>query len=144
MRSSGSQTTAGTDNGMLLRRGAALAVDAALVAAVFGLAALASSLLVGVSLLAWGWTLPVAYLGYHVFFEGTSGRTPGKRVFGLVVLGRDGLPCGLRAAIIRTLLRVVDGAFFYLVGATAVVLTDGDRRLGDAVAGTRVVKTSRR
>lgn len=143
MRSPQSQTTTGTDGAVVLRRGAALVVDAVLVVTVFGLVTLASSLLLGVSLLAWGWTLPVAYLGYHVLFEGTSGRTPGKRVFGLVVLGRDGLPCDLRAATVRTVLRVVDGAFFYLVGIAAVVLTDGDRRLGDAVAGTRVVRTSR-
>jgi uncharacterized RDD family membrane protein YckC len=40
-------------------------------------------------------------------------------------------------------LRAVDGAAFYLVGAAIAVLTDGDRRLGDVAAGTQVVHTRR-
>lgn len=86
------------------------------------------------------WVIGPAWgLGYYVCFEGTTGQTPGKRLFGLMVLGRDGSPCTLRAAAIRTVLRAVDGAAFYLVGAAVAVLTDGDRRLGDVAAGTQVV-----
>ncbi|GAA0522249.1 RDD family protein [Halorubrum aquaticum] len=130
-----------TNAGLLLRRGGALVVDALLVATLLGLAAVAFSLLIGTSLLAGRFVLPVAYLGYYVAFEGTFGRTPGKALLGLVVLERDGSSCGIRAAFIRNLLRVVDGAVFYLVGAVVVLLTDGDRRVGDHLAGTRVVRS---
>ncbi|OYR57372.1 RDD family protein [Halorubrum halodurans] len=128
----------GTDAGLLLRRGGALVADALLVATLFGLTTVAVRLLAGPSVLAGRLVLPVAYLGYYVAFEGAFGRTPGKRLLGLVVRDRDGSPCGLRAALVRNLLRVVDGAVVYLVGAVVVLLTDGDRRVGDHVAGTRV------
>jgi uncharacterized RDD family membrane protein YckC len=128
------------DAGLLLRRGGALVADALLVATLFGLASVAFRLLAGSPLPAGRWLLPVAYLGHYVAFEGTFGRTPGKRLLGLVVRERDGSTCGLRAALVRNLLRVVDGAVFYLVGLAVVVLTDGDRRIGDHVAGTRVVR----
>lgn len=130
---------AGADAGPLLRRGGAVVVDALVVGLLLGLAGVALSILAGVAPLSGRWVFPIAYLGYHVVFEGAFARTPGKRLFGLVVLGSDGSPCGSRAAAVRTLLRVVDGAVFYVVGAAVVVLTDGDRRLGDHVAGTRVV-----
>jgi uncharacterized RDD family membrane protein YckC len=90
------------------------------------------------------WVLgPVWFLGYYVLFEGTTGQTPGKRLFGLLVIGRDGSRCTVRAAAIRTVLRAVDGAALYLVGAGIAVLTNGDRRLGDMAAGTQVVHTRR-
>jgi uncharacterized RDD family membrane protein YckC len=124
------------DAGLLLRRGGALVADAVLVAAFLGLATVAFSLLAGISLLAGRWVLPVAYLSYYVAFEGAFGRTPGKRLLGLVVRERDGSPCGLRAALVRNLLHIVDEAVFYIVGLAVVVLTDGDH-----VAGTRVLRS---
>ncbi|MFC5280017.1 RDD family protein [Halorubrum rubrum] len=128
------------DAGLLLRRGGALVADALLVATLFGLVSIAFRLLAGSLPSAGRWLLPVAYLGYYVAFEGTFGRTPGKRLLGLVVLEADGSPCGPRSALVRNPLRVVDGAVFYLVGLAVVVLTDEDRRVGDHVAGTRVVR----
>ena len=133
---------ADTDAGLLLRRGGAVVVDALLVGLSFGLVGVALSLLLGIALLSGRWTLPVAYIGYHVAFEGAFGRTPGKRLFGLVVREGEG-SCGLRAALVRNLLRVVDGAVFYLVGAAVVVFTDEDRRVGDHVAGTRVARSGK-
>ncbi|WP_281194535.1 RDD family protein [Halorubrum sp. F4] len=129
-----------TDAGLLLRRGGAVVVDAMLVGLLLGLAGVALSLLAGVAPLSGRWTFPIAYLGYHVALEGLFARTPGKGLLGLVVLERDGSSCGPRAALVRNLLRLVDGAAFYLVGAAVVALTDGDRRVGDHVAGTRVVR----
>lgn len=131
---------ADTDAGLLLRRGGAVVADALLVGLLLGLVGVALSLLLGLAP-SGRWALPIAYLGYHVAFEGTFGRTPGKRLFGLVVTGSEGSSCGPRAALVRNLLRVVDGAVFYLVGVAVVVLTDGDRRVGDHVAGTRVARS---
>jgi uncharacterized RDD family membrane protein YckC len=47
-----------------------------------------------------------------------------------------------QASIIRNLLRIVDGFFFYLVGAIVVWVSKGRQRLGDMAAHTLVVKTA--
>jgi uncharacterized RDD family membrane protein YckC len=79
---------------------------------------------------------------YYVLFETSIGATPGKLVLGLRV--RDvttGTKCTARAAVIRSLFRVVDGfPYFvpYLVGAIAIWQDDSHRRIGDRVANTIV------
>ena len=170
MRSTTTPADASTDTNLLLRRFGALIVDGLLLSILVVVTVLAlgfvgdrivglfggplSAVFIGpvgspifmllTNPLVGLWVLgPVWFLGYYVLFEGTTGQTPGKRLFGLMVLGRDGSRCTLRAAAIRTVLRAVDGAAFYLVGAGIAVLTDGDRRLGDVAAGTQVVHTRR-
>lgn len=129
----------GTDVGRLARRAGAVVVDALIVGVALALAAVALALLVGEPLSGGRWGVPLVYLGYYVAFEGTVATTPGKRLLGLTVVGEDGSPCGPRKAAIRTICRAVDGVGFYLVGLAVAVVTDGDRRLGDLAAGTRVV-----
>jgi len=170
MRSTATPADTGTDTNRLLRRFGALVVDGLLVSTLVVVTVLAlgfvgdrivgvfggplSTVFIGpigspmfallTNPLVGFWVIgPTWFLGYYVLFEGTVGQTPGKRLFGLMVLGRDGSRCTLRAAAIRTVLRAVDGAAFYLVGAAIAVLTDGDRRLGDVAAGTQVVHTRR-
>lgn len=86
--------------------------------------------------------LPVAVLGYSIFFEGRSGQTPGKRVMGITVISADGQPCSYAAAAIRNVLRVVDALFMYLVGIAAIVVTSNNQRIGDLAAGTIVIQGS--
>ena len=81
---------------------------------------------------------------YFVFFEVVmTGQSPGKRAFGLRVLGSDGLPVTLRQSILRNLARAADlivvGAHVVPVGAAVIWLDPRARRLGDMVAGTIVV-----
>ena len=54
--------------------------------------------------------------------------------------GMDGRPAGMREIALRTVLRLVDGLFFYLVGLIVMIAT-GERRgrLGDLVGGTMIV-----
>ena len=66
--------------------------------------------------------------------------TLGKRMVGIRVVADDGEHVGLNAAVIRNLLRLVDGFFFYLVGALFALNSSRGRRLGDHVAGTLVVR----
>ena len=47
---------------------------------------------------------------------------------------------GLKAATIRTLLRIVDGLFSYLVAFITVLITEKRQRLGDMTAITLVVR----
>jgi uncharacterized RDD family membrane protein YckC len=77
---------------------------------------------------------------YYVLFETRVGATIGKIVVGLRVVKNDGSPCDLNAAIIRTVLRIIDGLFFYLFGAIAVWCSRKKQRLGDKLAGTLVVR----
>lgn len=79
---------------------------------------------------------------YYFALEATSGRTLGKRLLGLRVARADdgGKPSAGQIAG-RTLLRIVDGILFYLVGLVVVLATGKRRqRIGDLAAGTTVVR----
>ena len=80
--------------------------------------------------------------GYFVVSERLSGgRSIGKRMVGLRVIGQDGLPLTLRASLVRNLLRAVDvlpGS--YVVGLVAIVVSPKCQRLGDLAAGSIVVR----
>lgn len=79
-------------------------------------------------------------LAYYIILEGTKGATLGKMICGIHVVHEDGTPCDIPSAIIRNLLRLVDGLFGYLVGAIIIWNFDKKQRLGDIVAKTVVVK----
>lgn len=84
-------------------------------------------------------TLAVEFV-YFALCEGVLGTTLGKRLFGLrVVRADDGRPCGPVAAVVRTVLRLVDNIFFSLPGITAIVSSPQRQRLGDRAAKTLVV-----
>ena len=89
-----------------------------------------------------GGTLCLTYLGYFFLFEALWSRTPGKYLQGLVIVGADGRPCGLRAALVRTLLRVVEAnplLFGGIPAGVAILVSKRNQRLGDMAAGTLVV-----
>jgi uncharacterized RDD family membrane protein YckC len=82
----------------------------------------------------------VAWALYYYFaFESGEGQTLGKKLLKIRVIRADGAPAGMREIAIRTILRVVDGLFLYLVGLVVMLVT-GERRqrLGDLAAGTVV------
>jgi uncharacterized RDD family membrane protein YckC len=87
----------------------------------------------------------VVELGYFFAWEMLSGgRSLGKRVVGLRVVGDDGFALGPQASLVRNLLRLVDvlpGS--YLVGLVAMVVSNRGKRLGDLAAGTLVVRLDR-
>ena len=118
-----------------LVRGSAFLIDsflASLVAAVIlgGQAPLVNIVLV---------TLAVEFV-YFAVSEGVLGTTLGKRLFGLrVVRADDGRPCGPLAAVVRTLLRLVDNVLFSAPGIAAIVSSPRRQRLGDRAANTLVV-----
>lgn len=83
----------------------------------------------------------IAWFFYYWVCEGVWGRTLGKRLCSLRVVRKDGGRIGIGAALVRTLLRLVDALpAFYLVGALLLWLTPLDQRLGDLLAGTVVVR----
>ncbi len=94
------------------------------------------------------WLLVAVYLAlvllYYFALEATIGRTVGKLLVGLRVVGRDGARPSVGAVGIRTVLRVVDWLpVLYLVGFVSMAATGARRqRLGDLAAGTRVPRTA--
>jgi uncharacterized RDD family membrane protein YckC len=83
----------------------------------------------------------VLLLIYYVLMEGFLGRTVGKMITGIRVVDEaTGNRPGFAAVIIRTLLRIIDGLFGYLVGFIIVTSSVRRRRLGDMAAGTLVVR----
>src|ERR671917_846627 len=83
----------------------------------------------------------VLVFAYYILMEGYLGQTVGKMLLGIRVIREDngGVP-GLKAAAIRTVLRIVDGLFSYLVAFIAVLASAKNQRLGDMAANTLVVR----
>ncbi|MFH1689775.1 MAG: RDD family protein [Candidatus Eisenbacteria bacterium] len=83
--------------------------------------------------------LAVMFL-YFVLLEGLVGFTLGKRLMRLRVVTVSGGRPGLVRALVRNVLRIVDGLpTLGLVGAIFIWTTPDRARVGDLVAGTRVV-----
>jgi uncharacterized RDD family membrane protein YckC len=84
------------------------------------------------------WFYPVAF---EVWW---GGATPGKRAFGLAVLGDNGTPVTFGASVTRNLLRAVDFLpMLYAFGLVSMLLSRDFKRLGDLAAGTIVVYRDR-
>jgi uncharacterized RDD family membrane protein YckC len=78
---------------------------------------------------------------YFALLEGNRGQTLGKMLLGIKVVREDnGEVPGFGAAAIRTVLRLIDGLFFYLVGFIAILISSKNQRLGDMAANTLVVR----
>ena len=109
----------------------------------------------GLGLILW-FLLAWAYGG--VFEAFWNGQTPGKRAMGIRVLTVDGQAIGGMQAVMRNVLRVLDGQpavfnlggplqymgpFTYLLGLFAASANDRFQRLGDLACGTMVVVEER-
>jgi uncharacterized RDD family membrane protein YckC len=79
---------------------------------------------------------------YDIPFETlAAGQTPGKRTFGLRVIGRNAEPIDFVTSSVRNLLRIVDFLpLFYVVGSITIVASRTPQRLGDHAAGTHVAR----
>ena len=95
-----------------------------------------------------GVTLALTFVitwGYHLYFEvRRQGQSPGKKLCGLRVVDRRGLPITFQQSFVRNIVRVLDFApVFYGVGALACLFDRHGRRLGDLAADTLVVQEHR-
>ncbi|MBM3785190.1 MAG: RDD family protein [Acidobacteria bacterium] len=86
----------------------------------------------------------VLSLGYGIVAEWFwRGQTIGKRVMGIRVMDRDGLPMTAAQIVVRNLLRVVDMLpLFYMLGGGVALLSRYGQRIGDFAANTVVVRAS--
>ncbi len=80
-------------------------------------------------------------VAYFIVLEGYLGQTVGKMLLGIKVVREDnGEVPGLKAATIRTVMRLIDGLLAYLVAFIAVLASQKNQRLGDMLAKTLVVR----
>jgi uncharacterized RDD family membrane protein YckC len=112
----------------------------------FGAAVAATTVSENVSTIAWGSVVLASLIGLAIWFlyftllEGHYGQTIGKMALNIkVVKEADGMPIDYGEAAVRTVLRIIDGLFDYLIGAIFIWTSDQKQRLGDRVAHTVVV-----
>ena len=85
----------------------------------------------------------LAMFAYFIVLEGLYGQTLGKKAMGIVVVNDDGSDSTVVGSLVRNVLRIVDALpFLYLLGIVAILLTDGNQRVGDLAASTYVVETA--
>ena len=85
------------------------------------------------------------YLAYFVVLEALWSRTLGKLFQGLVIRKLDGSRCDLKAALIRSALRIIEVNPLLLGGLPAglvIISSKRKQRIGDLLAGTLVVSTA--
>jgi len=83
--------------------------------------------------------LVVVPIGVEIVWRG---RSPGKALFGLRVVGADGAPESPRQAVVRGLVALVD--LYLSLGAVAIgtaTFSPRSQRAGDMAAGTVVIRT---
>jgi uncharacterized RDD family membrane protein YckC len=80
-------------------------------------------------------------IGYYILLEGYLGQTVGKMATGIKVVSEaTGTTPGITAAAVRTVLRLIDGLFSYLVAFITVLASAKRQRLGDMAARTLVIR----
>ena len=106
------------------------------------LALLSVAILSSKSAVVSGIILCLTYLLYYLVFEAFWSRTPGKFIQGLEVRKLNGGKCDLKAAIIRTGLRILEADPLLLGGlpaGIAIISSKRKQRLGDMLARTVVI-----
>lgn len=82
----------------------------------------------------------VLQFAYFIVYEKLwQGQTPGKRLTGIRVVESTGQPVNWTSVIIRNLLRMVDAGFM-VVGVVFIIFDKNERRIGDMLAGTLVIR----
>jgi uncharacterized RDD family membrane protein YckC len=84
------------------------------------------------------------YFGYFAYFEIMwNGQTPGKRKVGIRVIKDSGRPLTPAESIGRNVMRIVDSMpALYAVGIVSALVTKENKRLGDLIVGSLVVRES--
>lgn len=77
---------------------------------------------------------------YFIYFHGTTGQTPGKKLLGLKVVRTDGKPMTLGIAFLRWVGYIISKLPFFL-GFIWVAFDGRKQGWHDKIAGTYVIKT---
>ena len=120
---------------------AAIGIVAFILVAVFGVAsgAVQQPLWLVALLIAVLFLLTFAY--FAAFEIAWNGQTPGKRMVGIRVVKDSGRPLTPAESIGRNLMRIIDQLpGFYAVAVIVALISPRNKRLGDYVAGSMVVR----
>ena len=82
----------------------------------------------------------VVGLGYGTVLEGAYGKTVGKMVTDIRVVGRSGREIGYGQALVRNVPALFGGWLTWLVGMAAIAIDNQNQRLFDRAAATYVVR----
>ncbi len=82
----------------------------------------------------------VVWFLYYTLLEGRYGQTLDKWLVKVKVVKENGAPIDYGDAAVRTILRIIDGLFNYLIGAILIWTSDKKQRLGDRLAHTVVIQ----
>ncbi|RQG94354.1 RDD family protein [Natrarchaeobius chitinivorans] len=131
----------GTNGDVIAQRLIAFLVDGIILGLIAGLLSVVGFALGDTVGLLMSLVILVVTFVYVFLLEGLYGYTPGKYLFGLVVVKSDGSNCTVGASILRNLALIVDQLpFAYLIGLVLILITDENQRIGDLIADTVVVK----
>ena len=83
------------------------------------------------------------WLAYYTLSEARFGASLGKQLVGIKVVGEDGARLGVKGAVVRNVVRLADLLFFYLIGFVVAWASPRNQRIGDHLARTLVVTSSR-
>ena len=134
-------------DGVLSRRVTAYVLDLVLILALW----VALSMAFGVAgILTFGALTPLGLVvlavlpvGYHTFFIGRDGATPGMRVFDLEVRSWTGRPPDVSQAFLTTVLFYASISLTAWLVLLVPLFTDRNRTLHDILAGTIVLRRTR-
>ena len=77
---------------------------------------------------------------YFIVAEAVFGATIGKKAIGLQIVSLNGAKPGFRRAVVRNILRIIDALpAFNILGVILIIVSPERARLGDRIAGTRVI-----
>ncbi|MEJ2359813.1 MAG: RDD family protein [Gammaproteobacteria bacterium] len=81
------------------------------------------------------------YFLYHPVLEVTmQGHTPGKRMAGIRIVGKDGRSASAGALLLRNVFRLIDSLpIFYVLGIIVCLINKQHLRIGDMAAGTVLI-----
>lgn len=78
---------------------------------------------------------------YHTLLEWRWGKTFGKYLVSIKVTRPDGSSPSFLGSFLRNILRLIDWLpWFYLIGIVTIAVSKTDRRLGDRVGNTIVIR----
>ncbi|MFP8952849.1 RDD family protein [Natrialbaceae archaeon A-arb3/5] len=131
----------GTNGDVIGQRFLAFLVDSVILGLISGVLVVIGALLGEIGFLLMSVVVLAVSITYILLLEGIYGYTPGKYLLGLVVVKSDGSDCTIGASILRNLALIIDNLpFAYIIGIALILITDENKRVGDFVADTVVVK----
>jgi uncharacterized RDD family membrane protein YckC len=78
---------------------------------------------------------------YFIGLEAWYGKTLGKGLLGMQVIDRHGQKPSWRLSTVRNTVRLIDFVPLYIPGLISMLLSDENRRIGDRIADTRVLRS---